>query len=390
MLIGDVGQDLYEEVDFAPAGSRGQNWGWNRREGFHAYNGGTKPPGAKDPMLEAAHSAGYCAIVGGYVYRGHAIDNLQGAYLFGDNCRSNIVAVSFSSGHVTAERDLGVNVANLSTFGQDASGELYAADIGDGIVYKLVPSTPPAPGSGYWEADYAGRVWGFHGATSCNSTSNTAASPVAGIAGHGNAYWTVERDGTVNACHAANYGSMHGKHLNFPIVGIAATPTGRGYWLVASDGGIFGYGDAKFHGSTGGHHLNKPIVGIAATPSGQGYWFVAADGGIFGYGDAKFHGSMGGKYLKRPITGMASSHSGHGYWFVAADGGIFGYGDAKFHGSTGGQPIPAPVTGMAASRIGNGYWFVGAGGAIYGYGDAVNRGSVSPHDHPLIVGIAHD
>ena len=72
---------------------------------------------------------------------------------------------------------------------------------------------------------------------------------------------------------------------------MAPTPTGRGYWFVASDGGIFSFGDAAFYGSTGAIRLAKPIVGMAATPTGQGYWFVASDGGIFNYGDAAFFGS---------------------------------------------------------------------------------------------------
>ena len=82
-------------------------------------------------------------------------------------------------------------------------------------------------------------------------------------------------------------------------------PFSVGYRLVASDGGIFGYGDASFFGSTGGQHLNQPIVGMATTPSGKGYWLVASDGGIFGYGDASFIGSTGGQHLNQPIVGMA-------------------------------------------------------------------------------------
>ena len=74
---------------------------------------------------------------------------------------------------------------------------------------------------------------------------------------------------------------------------MAATPDGQGYWLVASDGGIFTFGDATFYGSTGALHLNQPVVGMAATPDGQGYWLVASDGGIFTFGDAKFYGSAG-------------------------------------------------------------------------------------------------
>jgi hypothetical protein len=62
---------------------------------------------------------------------------------------------------------------------------------------------------------------------------------------------------------------------------------------VASDGGIFSFGDARFLGSTGALVLNKPIVGMAATPDGRGYWLVASDGGIFSFGDASFKGSAG-------------------------------------------------------------------------------------------------
>ena len=74
--------------------------------------------------------------------------------------------------------------------------------------------------------------------------------------------------------------------LNAPIVGMASTPSGKGSWRVARDGGIFTSGDAKFYGSTAHRHLNQPIVGMAATRTGHGYWFVARDGGIFTFGDA--------------------------------------------------------------------------------------------------------
>jgi len=77
-----------------------------------------------------------------------------------------------------------------------------------------------------------------------------------------------------------------------------------GYTEVASDGGIFTFGDAGFFGSEGGSHLNAPIVGIASTPSGNGYWEVASDGGIFTFGDAGFFGSEGGSHLNAPIVGI--------------------------------------------------------------------------------------
>ncbi|HWD07892.1 MAG TPA: hypothetical protein VHA57_02240, partial [Actinomycetota bacterium] len=82
--------------------------------------------------------------------------------------------------------------------------------------------------------------------------------------------------------------------------------SGNGYWLVASDGGLFSYGDAAFHGSTGGMTINKPVVGMASTPSGNGYWLVASDGGLFSYGDARFFGSTGGMAINKPVVGMAA------------------------------------------------------------------------------------
>jgi hypothetical protein len=127
----------------------------------------------------------------------------------------------------------------------------------------------------------------------------------------------------------------------------SGTATGVGYSLVASDGGVFGFGDAGFFGSTGGLHLNRPIVGMASTPDGRGYWLVASDGGVFGFGDAGFFGSTGGSRLNEPIVGMASTPDGRGYWLVASDGGVFGFGDAGFLGSTGGLHLNRPIVGMA-------------------------------------------
>ena len=147
--------------------------------------------------------------------------------------------------------------------------------------------------------------------------------------------------------------------LDHPIVGMAATGDDAGYSLVASDGGIFPFGDAGFLGSAGGLQLNKPVVGMAATPDDGGYWMVATDGGIFSYGDAQFYGSTGSTHLNQPIVGMAATPDGGGYWLVASDGGIFAYGDAQFYGSTGSihlnKPIvgmvPTPTVGVLAGRI---------------------------------------
>jgi len=100
---------------------------------------------------------------------------------------------------------------------------------------------------------------------------------------------------------------------------------------VATDGGIFAF-DAPFYGSTGNLSLNQPVNGMAVTADGGGYWFVASDGGLFAFGDATFHGSMGGQQLNAPIVGMATDPGTGGYWLVGADGGIFAFG-APFYGA---------------------------------------------------------
>ena len=189
-------------------------------------------------------------------------------------------------------------------------------------------------------------------------------------------YWLDASDGGIFTYpNNVFYGSTGGLKLNAPMVGMAATPDAQGYWLVASDGGIFGYGDGLFHGSRGGQPLNKPIVGMASTADGKGYWLVASDGGIFNYGDAGFFGSRGGQPLNKPIVGMATTADGKGYWLVASDGGIFSYGDALFYGSTGALRLNKPVVGMAATPTGLGYWLVASDGGIFNYGDGGFFGS---------------
>ncbi len=201
------------------------------------------------------------------------------------------------------------------------------------------------------------------------STLANMQQKVVGIAAlpSGLGYWAASSDGAVSAFgNAANLGSMAGQSLNSPIVAIAATPDGGGYWLVAADGGIFSFGDAKFYGSTGALRLNRPIVGMTSTPDGGGYWLVAADGGIFSFGDAKFYGSTGALRLNQPIVGMSVDPATGGYRLVAADGGIFSF-NAPFLGSTGGMHLNQPIVGMSVDPATGGYRLVAADGGIFSF-----------------------
>jgi hypothetical protein len=218
-------------------------------------------------------------------------------------------------------------------------------------------------------------------------------APVVGMAAtsSGSGYWLANAYGGVSAHGGAQfYGSMAGTALNAPITHIVSTSDGLGYWLVAADGGTFSFGDAAFYGSMGGQHLNAPVVDIAPTLDGKGYWLVASDGGIFAFGDAAFHGSMGGQHLNKPVVGISVDNATGGYWEVASDGGIFSFG-APFYGSMGAIALNKPVNGMTPTSDGLGYWFVASDGGIFAFGNAAFHGSMggAPLNAP-VVGMATD
>ena len=174
----------------------------------------------------------------------------------------------------------------------------------------------------------------------------------------GRGYWVAQADGGVTAAgDATAAGSAAGLGLRRPVVGLAPTPTGGGYWLTASDGGVFAFGDAAFAGSTGAIALNQPVVAVAANPAGTGYWLAARDGGIFAFGEARFLGSMGATPLNQPVVAMAATPSGLGYWLAGADGGVFAFGDAAFLGDgRSGLGAGREVVAVAASSGASGYW----------------------------------
>jgi hypothetical protein len=244
---------------------------------------------------------------------------------------------------------------------------------------------------GYWLAAADGGIFAYDAPFQGSMGGKALNKPVVGIAADPNTggYWEVASDGGLFAFNAPFYGSTGGIPINAPVVGMVATPDGLGYWEVASDGGIFAFGDAAFYGSMGGQHLNAPIVGIASTPDGKGYYEVASDGGIFAFGDATFKGSMGGQHLNKPVVGIAGDQGTGGYWEVASDGGLFAFGTAPFYGSTGGMTLNKPVVGMAATPDGKGYWEVASDGGIFNYGDAFFWGSTGSMTlNSPVVGIA--
>jgi hypothetical protein len=203
-------------------------------------------------------------------------------------------------------------------------------------------------------------------------------------ASHG--YWLVGSDGGIFSFgSAAFHGSMGSTHLQRPVVGITPTSTGNGYWLPASDGGIFSFGDATYYGSLPGigfhpagsgqsQSLNAPIVGMVPTLTGHGYFMVASDGGVFAFGDARFEGSCPGigGCAGRAVAVMPDS-TGKGYWLVTNAGGVYAFGDASFYGAPPAESVP--VVGAVATSDGHGYWLLYANGVVSSFGDAASYGS---------------
>jgi glucose/arabinose dehydrogenase len=143
LYIGDVGQNLWEEVDWSPAAEgagRGVNYGWKRMEGRHCYESDScDQTGLALPIVEYGHDLG-CSVTGGYVYRGAAIPALQGHYLYGDFCGGFVRSFRVQGGAAADEFDWPTlrPGGTITSFGEDAAGELYVL-IAEGRVFKIVP-----------------------------------------------------------------------------------------------------------------------------------------------------------------------------------------------------------------------------------------------------------
>jgi hypothetical protein len=219
--------------------------------------------------------------------------------------------------------------------------------------------------------------------TSPPVTTTTTGSSSLPVTAHG--YWLVGSDGGIFSFGAAQFqGSEGGTKLQRPVVGITPTADRGGYWLVASDGGIFSFGDTSFYGSIPGiglgpagssapKKLNAPIVGMVPTSDGRGYFMVASDGGIFGFGDANFEGScpsIGG--CSGAAVAVIPDASGNGYWLFTATGHVYAFGNAVDYGQPGPQFVP--VTAAARTADGGGYWILFSNGVVVPYGDAAAYG----------------
>ena len=259
-------------------------------------------------------------------------------------------------------------VAPITTVGRTLA-MLAITSVGVLATSVSADAAPPRSAPGYWLAGADGGVFSF-GAHFYGSGvappgpcdfSPQAPSTLNGTLGcgtiastpSGNGYWLLNSFRSAMAFGQAGQALQIGcTSLNGATglwTGMASSPTGDGFFVTSSNGGVEGCGDAVPLGGLTTKTLNAPVVGMAATSDGKGYWLVAHDGGVFSFGDASYYGSMGGTHLNAPVVGMAATPDGKGYWLAASDGGVFSFGSAPFEGSMGGTPINAQVVGIATS-----------------------------------------
>ena len=199
----------------------------------------------------------------------------------------------------------------------------------DGLATSLTPTSTAAQGTQQQPNGYPGGCGGIE------------------VAPMG--YHLVASDGGVFSFGAAGYyGSMGGGRWTCQSWACPPPPRRRGLLASRRRRRVFLRRRPATRARWVASRWTCQSAGMSPTPDGGGYWLVAADGGVFGFGDAGYYGSMGGKPLAMPIVGMAAMPDGAGYWLVAKDGGVFSFGDAGYYGSMGGKPLAIPIVGMAA------------------------------------------
>lgn len=249
-------------------------------------------------------------------------------------------------------------------------------------------SNAVAASGGFWLAASDGAVFAAGPAPDLGGTLTSKTNPVVGIAAthKGEGYWVVEANGTVIPFGTArSHGSLPGEGVHVSdIVAIAPTGDDGGYWLIGRDGGEFAFGDAHYHGSLPGVHVHvHNVVGMVATSDGGGYWLVGTDGGVFAFGNAGFVGSLPSVHVHvNNVRAMIPSSTRHGYVLVGSDGGAFVFGTGvHFYGSLPGRGVHVHnIVGLALTTDSSGYWMAGAGGSTYAFGKA------PPYTAPAAVG----
>jgi sugar lactone lactonase YvrE len=204
-------------------------------------------------------------------------------------------------------------------------------------------------------------------------------TPLAGAPGR-SGYWMLGTDGKV-------YGFGDAKSMGDASSALLAgskamhtepTPDAAGYWIVSDDGSVYAFGDAAALGNVNPADLgpHEKVTSLSATPTGKGYWLFTTKGRVFPFGDAQAYGDLSKVNLNGAVQSSIATPTGKGYYMVASDGGVFAFGDAAFRGSMGNTKLNQPVQSLVPTRDGLGYWLVASDGGIFAFGTAPFRGSM--------------
>jgi hypothetical protein len=182
-------------------------------------------------------------------------------------------------------------------------------------------------------------------------------------------YWLAASDGGIFSFNRPFYGSTGSIKLNQPIIGMAPTHDLGGYWLAASDGGVFTFGDALWFGSLPDEDQStSSVVAIVADPVTFGYLLIKSDGTVWdfhtpSFGDLPFFG-----FHVNNIVGGAMTPDGRGLYLVGSDGRVYVLtGDGVFQGDASSLKLNAPIIGMAVNPVTNGYWLLGKDGGVFSF-----------------------
>jgi glucose/arabinose dehydrogenase len=373
LLIADVGQDTEEEVDFQPAGVGGRNYCWRHKEGTLIFDANTACTAGTptDPVLEYDHSAGKCAITGGYRYRGSSIPEIVGTYFYGDYCTGQIWGAAESGGVWTASQLLDTTF-NISTFGEDENGEIYVANISGGTFYRLMRthSTHDFGGDGrsdiVWRNGSTGAAVGWlmnggqvtQSATIYTVTNNWQIVGQRDFNGDGKAdlLWRDTNTGTVVLW------LMNGLQVTQAVtIGKAASN-----WVLAgvSDFNGDGKADILWRDTNTGTVAIWLMNGGTVTQSGNvgsmaSNWIVA---GTDSHGQIVWRNSTNGTVVIWAMNGFVISHSytlggAASTWVIAGVGDFDGDGSTDLlwrNSSTGAVAIWFVTNGVVTSSAGPG------------------------------------
>jgi hypothetical protein len=276
-------------------------------------------------------------------------------------------------------------------FAGDSYGNSYAMARRLGVMYIIFNRRIWFPGSGWRvyckqrprgcvspsdgglrhpHTDHVHFSFTWDGARKRTTFWSPSRSMIAGVAGHpgstGN--WAVGGNGSVFMDGTSYFGSSAHTWLKRPVVDVASTPSGSGYWLLSSDGRVMVFGDAVKRGAVTSN--NTTVVAMSSTSNGGGYWMLTRSGRVLSFGNATDYG--GARSSGATMAEIAATPSGLGYWLFATDGRVFAFGDAAELGNAKSSRIAG-----GDNKGSNGYWLVTERGRVRSFGTATSFGDLA-------------